>query len=123
LLSWLTYGDARTARGTGSASARTAEILGYNGVILSGLAGDNPGSTISAADKSLVSSGQYAAWSFQQLYFTGANNNSNNNWKVFQELKTRLNDSTVIGSAGLALNEMRVNRSSDGGTIIPGSNP
>lgn len=123
LLSWLTYGDARTARGTALANARTAEILGYNGVILSGLAGDNPGQTINAADKALVSSGQYSAWSFQQLYFTGANNNTNNNWKVFQELKTRLNNPSVIGSAGLALSEMRVNRASDGGTIVPNSNP
>jgi hypothetical protein len=123
LLSWLSTSDARTARGTGLASARTAEILGYNGVILSGLAGDSPGSSLSAADKALIASGQYTAWSFQQLYYTGAAATSNPNNVVFSNLKAALNNSATIGSAGLALGEMRVNRSSDGGTIVPNSIP
>jgi len=123
LLSWLSTSDARTARGTGMASARTAEILGYNGVILSGLAGDSPGSTLSAADKALIASGQYAAWSFQQLYYTGAAATSNPNNVVFNNLKAALNNASTIGSAGLALGEMRVNRAADGGTIVPNSIP
>ena len=123
LLSWLSTSDARSARGSGLASARTAEILGYNGVILSGLAGDSPGSTLSAADKALIASGQYAAWSFQQLYYTGAAATSNPNNVVFNNLKAALNNASTIGSAGLALGEMRVNRSSDGGTIVPNSIP
>jgi len=118
LLTWITYGDARTARGTGFATARTAEVLGYNGVILSGLAGDNPPSTISAADKALVAEGKYTAWNFQQLYYVSSRTGATT---VYNTLKDYLNNTTNIGSAGLTLGEMHVNRTTDGGTILPGA--
>lgn len=118
LLTWITYSDARTARGTGNASARTAEVLGYNGVILPGLSGNNPPSTMGAADKELVANGRYTAWNFQQLYYINATPGAST---VFNALKTALNDSNVIGSAGMALGEMQVNRTVDGGTILPGA--
>lgn len=118
LLTWITYSDARNARGSASASARTAEVLGYNGVILAGLAGDNPQETISAADRALVANGSYTAWNFQQLYFNNATSGAS---IVFNELKSRLNNASIIGSAGMALGEMQVNRTVDGGTMLPGA--
>jgi hypothetical protein len=118
LLTWITYSDARTARGTGLASARTAQVLGYNGVTLPGLTGDNPPATMSDADKALVANGQYTAWNFQQLYYINATPGAST---VFTELKSRLNSASVIGSAGMSLGEMQVNRTVDGGTILPGA--
>jgi hypothetical protein len=118
LLTWITYSDARSARGTGLANARSAEVLGYNGVILPGLAGDNPPENISLADRALVTNGRYTPWNFQQLYYIGSTSGAQ---AVFNELKLKLNDSNVIGSAGIPLGEMQVNRTIDGGTIIPGA--
>jgi hypothetical protein len=118
LLSWITYSDALSARGTGLASARTAEVLGYNGVILPGLSGDSPQTTMVAGDKALVANGRYTAWNFQQLYYNNATSGAST---VFNDLKTRLNNASVIGTAGMALGEMQVNRTVDGGTILPGA--
>lgn len=118
LLTWITYNDARTSRGTALATARTAEVLGYNGVILPGLAGDNPPQNMGAADKALVANGRYTAWNFQQLYYISSRTGAAT---LFNELKTRLNDATIIGSAGMPLGEMLVNRTVDGGTILPGA--
>ena len=118
LLTWITYSDALSARGNGTASTRTAEVLGYNGVTLPGLSGDNPPSTMGAADKALVANGQYTAWNFQQLYYINGTSGAST---VFTDLKSRLNSASVIGSAGMALGEMNVNRTVDGGTILPGA--
>ena len=118
LLTWITYSDALGARGTGFASARNAEVLGYNGVTLPGLTGDSPPSTMGAADKALVANGQYTAWNFQQLYYINSTSGAST---VFTDLKSRLNSASVIGSAGMALGEMNVNRTVDGGTILPGA--
>jgi hypothetical protein len=118
LLTWITYSDALSARGNGTASTRTAEVLGYNGVTLPGLTGNSPSTTMSAADKALVANGQYTAWNFQQLYYINSTSGAST---VFTELKSRLNSASVIGSAGMPLSEMAVNRTVDGGTILPGA--
>lgn len=118
LITWITYSDARTARGSALASDRTAQVLGYNGVILAGLAGDNPPTNISATDRALVTNGSYTAWNFQQLYYNNATSGAST---VFNDIKTRLNSASVIGTAGMALGEMQVNRTVDGGTILPGA--
>ena len=118
LLTWITYSDALSARGNGTASTRTAEVLGYNGVTLPGLSGDNPPNTMGAVDKALVANGQYTAWNFQQLYYINGTSGAST---VFTDLKSRLNSASVIGSAGMALGEMNVNRTVDGGTILPGA--
>lgn len=118
LLTWITYSDALSARGNGTASSRNAEVLGYNGVILPRLSGDNPPSTMHAEDKALVANGRYTAWNFQQLYYINATPGAST---VFTELKSRLNNASVIGSAGMSLGEMQVNRTVDGGTILPGA--
>jgi len=119
LLTWITASDARSARGTGLASAATAKVLGYNGVILDGLAGDNPPSQISVADRAKVANGAYTAWSYQQLYHL----NSANQVIVFNSLKASLNTVAAVGTAGVPLGEMNVNRSSDGGNILTGPLP
>lgn len=118
MITWITYNDARTARGTGLASARNGEILAYNGVRLDNLAGDNPPSTVSGTDLEKVTNGAYTAWNFQQLYYVSSRTGTAT---VFNDLKTRLNNQTLIGSAGVALGSMNVNRTSDGGTILPGA--
>jgi hypothetical protein len=118
LLTWITYSDALSARGNGTASTRNAEVLGYNGVILPRLSGDNPPSTMHADDKALVANGRYTPWNFQQLYYVNSTAGAST---VFNELKSRLNSASVIGSAGMALSEMQVNRTVDGGTILPGA--
>lgn len=118
LLTWITYSDARTARGTGLASARTAQVLGYNGVTLPGLSGDTPPATMSDADKALVANGQYTAWNFQQLYYINGTTGAST---VYTDIKSRLNSASVIGTAGMSIGEMAVNRTVDGGTILPGA--
>ena len=118
MISWVTYNDARSARGTGLASAATAQVLGYEGVILSGLAGDSPPSNISAADRALVANGRYTAWNFQQLYYVASRAGAA---AVFSELETRLDNASLIGSAGMPIGEMLVNRTVDGGVILPGA--
>lgn len=116
MVSWMTYSDARSARGSGLASARTAEILGYDGVRLDGLAGDNPASNLSGDDLAKVATGAYTAWNFQQLYYVSTRPGAT---KIFTELATRLNDPAVIGTAGLPISAMKVDRTVDGGVILP----
>jgi hypothetical protein len=118
MISWVTYNDARTARGTGLASARTAEVLGYDGVRLEGLAGDNPPTNLTGLDLDKVTNGAYTAWNFQQLYYIASAPGATS---VFNSLKTQLNNPTVIGTAGLPTGLMNVNRTVDGGVILPGS--
>jgi hypothetical protein len=116
MISWVTYNDARGARGSGLASARNAEILGYEGVRLEGLAGDNPPTNLTGEDLAKVANGAYTAWNFQQLYYVASRPGANT---VFTELSTRLNDPAVIGTAGLPLGAMNVDRTVDGGVILP----
>jgi len=116
LLSWLTYSDARTARGAG-VNPTGAAILSYNGAILPTLSSTTLAapSTMNAADKAIVASGRYTAWSYQQLYHL----NTPDTTAVFTELSTRLNVPAVVGAAGLALSEMQSSRVSDGTVVQP----
>ncbi len=118
LLTWLTAADARTA-----SSAGNALVLGYNGVTLTDLA-TNPGSStnLTAADKAKVANGAYTAWNFQQLLHVTGNPAVSN---VFTQIRNRLNDAdpnvNLLGGSGMKLREMSVNRTVDGGNIIPGA--
>lgn len=122
MISYVTYDDARAARGTGLASARTAEVLGYEGVRLEQLAGDNPADRLSAPaaaeDLAKVANGAYTAWNFQQLYYVSSRSGAST---VFNELRDRLNNASVIGRAGVPIGAMNVNRTVDGGVITPGA--
>jgi hypothetical protein len=116
MISWITYDDARSARGTGSVANRNAEILAYDGVRLEQLAGENPPELIGDLDKAKVANGTYTAWNFQQLYYETSRAN---NAVVFNELRTRLDDQAVIGKAGIPMNVMNVARVVDGGVVLP----
>jgi hypothetical protein len=122
MISYVTYDDARSARGTGLASDRNAEVLGYEGVRLEQLAGDSPAERLSDAgaseDLAKVANGVYTPWNFQQLYYVASRDGAAT---VFNELKTRLNSASVIGRAGLPIGSMNVNRTIDGGVITPGA--
>lgn len=118
MISWVTYNFARDARGTGLAANRTAEILGYDGVRLEGLAGDNPPTNLAGDDLAKVSNGTYTAWNFQQLYYIASRPGAP---AVFSSIESQLNSVTpnVIGTAGLRTGLMNVNRTVDGGVILP----
>jgi hypothetical protein len=122
MISYVTYSDARSARGTALASARNAEVLGYEGVRLNQLAGDNPAERLSDAaaseDLAKVTNGAYTPWNFQQLYYVSSRSGATT---VFNDLRSRLNNATVIGKAGVPIGAMNVNRTIDGGVITPGS--
>jgi hypothetical protein len=118
MISWVTYNDARDARGTGLAANRTAEILGYDGVRLEGLAGNNPPTNLEGDDLAKVANGTYTAWNFQQLYYIASRAGAS---AVFNNIESQLNSVSpnVIGTAGLRTGLMNVNRTVDGGVILP----
>ena len=120
MISWVTYNDARSARGTAFAADRTAEILGYDGVRLEGLAGNNPPTNLEGDDLAKVANGTYTAWNFQQLYYIASRAGAA---AVFNSISTQLNTASpnVIGTAGLRTGLMNVNRTVDGGVILPGA--
>lgn len=123
LISWITYSDAFTARnGANPANPQTARILGYNGVRLDQLGGATPSNNLSnvnaAADLAKIVNGTYTAWNFQQLLYVASRTGAA---AVFTDLKSRLNNASVIGTAGVPLGLMNVNRTVDGGVILPGA--
>lgn len=123
LLTYLTYDDARSSRGDGLASARNSEILGYNGIRLDQLAGDNPQARLTNAPQDLakVVNGVYTPWNFQQLYYISTRAGAA---AVFNRLRTSLNtDADLIGTAGVPIGFMQVNRVVDGGLLFPGAPP
>lgn len=116
LLSYLSVADAKTARGT---TTPAAKILGYNGVRLDDLETSNAGlasTGLSPADRAKVTNGVYTPWNDQQLYHVTGDTTSAT---FFTKLKAALNSSTVIGVTGIPTGEMKVSRSTDGGTILP----
>ena len=108
LVTWLSLSDAATARAGG------AKILGYNGVILSDYATSG---TVSAADKAKITGGVYTAWGFENMY--RRNDVTSGDIKtVYDTIKSNL-ASSLTGTAGIPLTDMKVTRSVDGGTISP----
>jgi hypothetical protein len=120
MISWVTYNDARSARGTALAADRTAEILGYDGVRLEGLAGNTPPTNLEGDDLAKVANGTYTAWNFQQLYYIASRAGAS---AVFNSIESQLDSVSpnVIGTAGLRTGLMNVNRTVDGGVILPGA--
>jgi len=123
LLSWLSVSDAKSARGNNATSSANAQILGYNGVRLDDLENSSGGlasTGLSTNDRAKVVNGAYTAWGYEQLF----HNNTANQVIVFNDLKSRLNSSSVIGSAGIPLGEMNVNRAAgDGEKVVSGPLP
>lgn len=106
LVSWLSLSDAVTARNNG------AVFLAYNGVKLNDIAAS--GSTMSAADLAKVTNGSYTAWSYQHMYRRN-DLTSGDAVTVYNGIRNNL----VLGSAGIAIAQMNVSRSADGGTVAP----
>lgn len=108
LVTWLSLNDAVTARTNG------AKILGYNGVILSDIAVS--GSTMSAADKAKVTNGAYTAWGYENMY---RNNSitSGDKITVYNNIKGAIPSN--LAAAGIAITDMNVSRSKDGGVVAP----
>ncbi|MFA7345933.1 MAG: hypothetical protein WC003_16660 [Terrimicrobiaceae bacterium] len=111
LVSWLSLNDAVTARQNG------AKILGYNGVILSDIAG-TPGqagnTTMSAADIAKVTEGAYTAWGYENMYRLNSIT-SGDKLAVYDAIKSNL----VLSTAGIALTDMHTGRAVDGGVVAP----
>jgi hypothetical protein len=108
LVTFLSLNDAVTARNNG------AVFCSYNGVKLNDIA--TTGSVLSAADKEKVTSGKYTAWSYQNMYrrssITGGDALT-----VYDGIKASI--PANLGSAGIALTDMKVGRSLDGGFVAP----
>ncbi|MFA7345270.1 MAG: hypothetical protein WC003_13280 [Terrimicrobiaceae bacterium] len=111
LVTWLSLNDAVTARQNG------AKILGYNGVILTDIAG-TPGqpanTTMSATDKAKITEGAYTAWGYENMYRLNSIT-SGDKVTVYDAIKNNL----VLSTAGIALTDMHVGRAVDGGVVAP----
>lgn len=125
LVSWLGTGDTKTSLTNGG------KILSYNGEILSDLSASPY--TLGTTDRAKVRNGKYTAWSYENLFYSGTLTGDYSTF--YTDLKSRLT-ATLIGTAGLALTEMKIpvnpsdltqgytntnacNRSTDGGIIAP----
>ncbi len=108
LVTFLSLSDAVTARNNG------AIFCAFNGVKLNDIA--TSGSTMSAADKAKVTSGVYTAWGYERMY--RRNDITAGDMKaVYDAIKAAI--PANLGSAGIALTDMKVSRPSDGGTVAP----
>ncbi len=114
LVSWISLNDAVTARDGG------ASIVAFNGYKLDVNADANgnvvPGGIfMSNADKQKCYNGQYSAWNFQQMYRRfGADSNT-----VQLFILLRSNIPQNLGTAGLNVQNFKVGRAEDGGTMNP----
>ena len=106
LLTWLSTGDAKTAVANG------ARTLAYNGVSV-----DPANAPLSAEDQLKVTTGQYTAWGYENLYYNGSLSSDENT--VYSEIVAGI--PSLIGSsgAGIPMSAMAVSRSDDGGTVMP----
>ena len=109
-VTWLSLNDAVTARGNG------AQFCGYNGVRLDQLAvsGSNINSG-AATDKAKVTNGSYTAWSYENLY--RRNDTTTDQNTIYTAIAGAV--PTNLAAAGIALTDMAVGRSIDGGVVSP----
>jgi len=111
LLSWLSTADAATARGNANLGAANAAILGYEGVRLDDLASTG-NATLTATDRAKVTSGQYSAWSNQQLLYVQGNSTLTTAFNIISAAVP-----ATIGAAGIPSTQMNAGRGIDGGII------
>jgi hypothetical protein len=106
LLTWLSTGDAKTAVANG------ARALAYNGVSV-----DPANAPLNAEDQLKVTTGQYTAWGYENLYYNGSL--STDESTVYSEIVAGI--PSLIGSsgAGIPMSAMAVSRADDGGTVMP----
>jgi hypothetical protein len=102
--------DAVNARNNG------AIFCAYNGVKLDGIAAS--GTSMTAADKAKVTEGIYTAWGYERMY--RRNDVTTGDIKtVYDAIKAAIPLPANLGSAGIALTDMHVSRSVDGGLVAP----
>lgn len=108
LVSWLTTADTRTAIGGG------ARVLAYNGVQITPIAtaGSYLSSGFSQADYEKVTSGQYSAWNYQQLYRWGTMTAAESNFRT--RLVNNLPAALGTTANGIPTANMTVDRLDDG---------
>ncbi len=112
LLTFLTAPDARTAATT----APGGKILGWNGSRLDSL-GDSLATELSLADRNKVTTGQYTAWSTQNLYYNGSLSTDEDT--VYTAIKGGI-DSTIISAGyftGIPIGDMACVRDDDGAPV------
>lgn len=110
LVTWLSVSDAVIARNNG------AIFCAYNGVKLDGIAAS--GTSMTAADKAKVTEGIYTAWGYERMY--RRNDVTTGDIKtVYDAIKAAIPLPANLGSAGIALTDMHVSRSVDGGLVAP----
>jgi hypothetical protein len=107
LVTWLSLNDAKNALTNG------AIVCGYNGVKLDGFSSNG---TVSATDKAKVTRGLYTAWGYQQLYRRG-DITTGDAKTVYDGIKDNIGSN--LATAGIAVADMSVVRSNDGGTVAP----
>ena len=110
LVTWLSVSDAAGAK------AGNAIICGYNGEILTDLAGG--ASVMSSDDIAKITSGKYSAWGYERMY---RRNDITSGDKVTVDAAIRAAIPALVTSSGtgVALTAMKVNRPSDGGLVAP----
>ncbi len=112
LASFLSISDARTA----ATSATPAKIIGWNGVTLSSVSAPLIANAMDATDRAKVTEGQYSAWSFENLYYSGSLSTDENTF--YTNLKTSITARlTANPIEGIPLTSMHVDRPDDGAPI------
>ena len=112
--SFLSISDARTA--SLASNAAPARILGWNGSTLSSINDAVLANAMNATDRAKVTEGQYSAWGFQNLYYSGSLSTDENTF--YTGLKTSIDARlTANPTEGLPLSSMHVDRPDDGAPI------
>jgi len=114
IVSWVGTSDAVTALNIVSGAATGGRVLAYNGEKLDGVAA---GSYITSADKAKIALGKYSAWSFENLFYVGTLATGSAKKTVYNKLVSVIPGN--LGTAGVALTDMTVTRTTDGGIIAP----
>ena len=109
IVSWVGTSDAVTAYNSGSGG----RVLAYNGEKLDGVAAG----AITSADKAKIALGKYSAWSFENLFYVGTLATGSAKKTVYNKLVSVI--PANLSSAGVALTDMTVTRTTDGGMIAP----
>ena len=108
LVTWLSVNDAITARAGG------AKFCAFNGVNLDEAAAS--GTALGANDKKKVTEGLYTAWNYEQMYRRSIYT-TGDVVTIYNGIKAEI--PTNLAAAGIALTDMHVGRTNDGGVVAP----
>ena len=113
IVSWVGTPDAVTAVNLVSGVTTGGRVLAYKGEKLDGVAAG----AITSADKAKIALGKYSAWSFENLFYVGTLTTGTPKKAVYDKLVSVI--PANIGTAGVALTDLTVTRTTDGGVIAP----